>query len=571
MNGKQKTITLLILFAGATLLFFYLSSLYLKSQQAAFEIEVQEHGKLLAEPLWNYDSLTINSFVSIVSLREDYGQVRIFGENELLYDEKSKIEKHRIHQALTFLHLINEKNITSEIKRDENVIGKIEVLWRDRSAINVFIASIFYILVLLLITLYFRIIKINSSLKSNLIELNTAVAEIKEKKDFIEQVYNVVPEGLFVLDGVEVSVANKAFIDMISHWSQRLKIAPQEVQDILIQRLVEEINQADSGEYSVSFERESINLQYALSYLHHEENDQSKVICLEDISEMTALQNRLNQAEKLEAVGRLAAGIAHEINTPAQYVLSNMEFFSESTDDLWVLLNKLYEMSQQDKKPTADELFTFLDQQFDEVDWEFIAEEIPEGIDQSIEGLTRIKSIVDAMKTFAHPSGTTLEPQDINLAVQTTVTVTSNEWKHVAAVEFDLDDNLPHVPCLLDQLNQVMLNMIINAVHAIEDRTALGEDGYKGTITIKTSASETSAHIAIGDNGNGMSEEVKNRVFEPFYTTKEVGKGSGQGLSIAYDIIEKQHHGNIQVNSETGVGTTFTITLPLQTSRHETT
>jgi signal transduction histidine kinase len=190
---------------------------------------------------------------------------------------------------------------------------------------------------------------------------------------------------------------------------------------------------------------------------------------------------------------------------------------------------------------------------------------MPAALDQSRHGIDQIKRIVLAMKDFSHP-GDTKEHANINRGIESTVTVARNEWKYVADVELDLDEHLPAVPCIPSTINQAVLNIVVNAAHAIAD---VVEEGQKGKITIRTRATETDAVIEIEDTGGGIPDHIRERIFDPFFTTKEVGKGTGQGLAIAYSVIRERHAGSISVDSAPGRGTCFTITVPLVESTEE--
>mgnify|MGYP001454626373 CR=1 FL=1 len=190
-------------------------------------------------------------------------------------------------------------------------------------------------------------------------------------------------------------------------------------------------------------------------------------------------------------------------------------------------------------------------------------EEIPQALSQMEEGVKRISTIISAIKSFSHPSKGARGPADLNRGIEDTVTISRNEWKYAADLVTMLSPNLPAVPCFLDQINQVILNMIINATHAIEDSIKAGRY-KKGKIIISTGIREQQALITIRDDGAGIPSECVPRIFDPFFTTKPLGKGTGQGLSIAHDIIVQRHGGRIEVDSESGVGTTFRLFLPLK-------
>jgi signal transduction histidine kinase len=193
---------------------------------------------------------------------------------------------------------------------------------------------------------------------------------------------------------------------------------------------------------------------------------------------------------------------------------------------------------------------------------DYLTKHVPRAIDQSLDGLARIASIVQAMKEFSHPSGTERQPVNIHEAIETTATVARNEWKYVATLQFDFEEGLPAVPLLRNEFNQVVLNLIVNAAHAIQE---IHPDGTreKGKICIRTRRVEDDVEIRVSDTGGGIPEKIRARVFDPFFTTKPVGKGTGQGLAIAYSVIVDKHRGSIQFESREGVGTTFIIRLPL--------
>jgi PAS domain S-box-containing protein len=283
-----------------------------------------------------------------------------------------------------------------------------------------------------------------------------------------------------------------------------------------------------------------------------------------DVTERKCLEDQLRQAHKLEAVGQLAAGIAHEINTPTQYIGDNTTFLKESWEPILKLLNFCRTMQQEasEKGSVPVESFAEFDRLSEQCDLGYLAAEIPHAIDQSLEGLQRVAKIVRAMKEFSHPGSEEKQPVDINLAIEATATVARSEWKHVADVVMELAPDLPLVPGLAGELKQVILNLIINAAHAIADVVGDGSSG-KGKITITTRREEDCVEVTVGDTGTGIPIEIRSRVFEPFFTSKPVGKGTGQGLALAHTIVVKGHEGRIWFETEVGRGTKFLIRLPL--------
>lgn len=268
-------------------------------------------------------------------------------------------------------------------------------------------------------------------------------------------------------------------------------------------------------------------------------------------------------AQKMEAIGQLAAGIAHEINTPTQYIGDNTTFLQGAFKDFLSLLEDYKKLSNlaQNNSLFTDALRGIEDKS-KKIDLDYLVSEIPTAIKQSLEGIERVSGITKAMKEFSHPGSQEAAPANLNQNIQSTVTVCRNEWKYVADVKLELEPNLPEVPCCVGEINQVVLNMIINATHAISDKFEKGKKG-KGLINIKTSRDSEWVTIKISDNGAGISEKNKQRIFEPFFTTKGVGKGTGQGLMLSFAIIKEKHKGTLSFDSKEGEGTTFLIGLPI--------
>ena len=280
-----------------------------------------------------------------------------------------------------------------------------------------------------------------------------------------------------------------------------------------------------------------------------------------DISERRGIQAQLQHAQKMESVGELAAGIAHEINTPAQFVSDNLIFLRDSSRSIKELL-ELYRSAILDNAATLPQRLADAVRQAERTcDLDFIMAEVPSAIDQALDGAARIAKIVRAMKEFSHPGSEEKQPADVNQAILTTLTVSRNEWKYVAEVETILQPDLQLVPCLIGELNQVLLNLLVNSAHAIAEVLETGSS-RKGKITIRTTQDARFTTISVQDTGAGIEQEIRSRVFDPFFTTKGVGRGTGQGLSLAYNAIVKKHGGKIWFDSEAGKGTTFFVQLP---------
>ncbi len=284
------------------------------------------------------------------------------------------------------------------------------------------------------------------------------------------------------------------------------------------------------------------------------------LIIAQDITEFKIMQGQLAQAQKLEAIGQLATGIAHEINTPAQYVSDNLYFLQENFPQL----KSLYSEIISTLKTIPNLKLKALLSKIEEEDVEFYLQEFPLAIEQALDGIKRITEIVQSMKQFAHPGTREKVYTDLNKAIENAKVVTRNSWKYVADLELNLDPNLPLVKCYPSEINQVLLNMIVNAADAIKEKIGeKGKKGEKGKIIITTRSFGNKVKIYIEDTGTGIPEELREKIFEPFFTTKAVGKGTGQGLSLAHSIIVNKHKGFIAVESEVGKGTTFIIELPV--------
>ena len=287
-------------------------------------------------------------------------------------------------------------------------------------------------------------------------------------------------------------------------------------------------------------------------------------IFMTDITEQKRLEVKVQHTNKLEAVGQLAAGIAHEINTPIQFVGDSVGFARESADQLLQLI-ELYDKTL-DNLPdgvVSEDSWESIDDLREDADIEFLQQQLPLSFNRAGEGLARIAKIVRAMKEFSRRDEVLeMKNASIEEGLQSTLVVAQNEYRYVADVEEYYDD-LPPVRCNLGDLNQVFLNLIVNASHAIADKIGLRPQ-EKGIIRVKTYRENDVAVVEIGDTGNGIPAHLHERIFEPFFTTKEVGRGSGQGLAISHSIIVDKHKGQLNFETQEGVGTTFYIRLPIQ-------
>lgn len=262
-----------------------------------------------------------------------------------------------------------------------------------------------------------------------------------------------------------------------------------------------------------------------------------------EIKARRELEMQLVQAQKMEALGQMASGIAHEVNTPSQFIGDNLHFLREMFDEMF--------------------------DDATEVDEEYVRENVPNAIDQSLTGVRRIGEIVESMRRFAHhgeDGDRQKTPADLNQAVEDSLAISKSRWKMHALVETKLDSDLPSVPCFPGEINQVILNLIVNAADAIAENR-VGED--LGRIIIRTSLPEQNlVRIEVCDDGGGVPEAVRERIFEPFFTTKGIGKGTGQGLALAHTVVVREHGGALYFETEAGVGTTFFVDLPYGSDNH---
>ncbi len=286
------------------------------------------------------------------------------------------------------------------------------------------------------------------------------------------------------------------------------------------------------------------------------------VVNFTDISEKRQMEIELRLAQKLEAVGSLAAGIAHEINTPIQFIGDNTRFVQDSFRDSLRMITKYEEIHQQARNGAVHgQHLDDLDELCKKIEWTFLKAEIPKALEQMLDGVNRVATIVRAMKEFSHVDRSADKvAADLNKAIESTLIVSRNETKYVADVETDLGA-LPPVSCHLGDLNQVFLNLFVNAAHAIGD--VMNVTGQKGRITVRTRQDGDCVVVTVQDTGTGVPLGVRGKIFDPFFTTKEVGKGSGQGLALARAIVVEKHGGTLTFETEMGQGTTFCVRLPM--------
>lgn len=301
---------------------------------------------------------------------------------------------------------------------------------------------------------------------------------------------------------------------------------------------------------------EEVPLLLNFSVFNNEENNIEGVSCfLTDLTDRKKIERQLAQSQNLESVGQLAAGIAHEINTPIQYVRDNMQFLDEEFSNILKFIEMVTMKVNETKclDVIKDEFLL----EYENCDLKYLLSEIPIAVRQTLEGAETVAKIVRSMKEFSHPGTDELVGVDINKAIESTITVSASEWKYVAELDCKLAKDIPFALCLPGDLNQSLLNLIINASHAIEDAQKVSSD-HKGKIEIVTKEEADSIIISISDNGTGIPPEIQEKIFNPFFTTKEVGRGSGLGLSFVYNSIVESQNGSIKFETSEK-GTTFFI------------
>ena len=282
---------------------------------------------------------------------------------------------------------------------------------------------------------------------------------------------------------------------------------------------------------------------------------------VDDASAQGRLSTDMRHSQKLQALGLLAAGIAHEISTPVQFVGDSMSFLRGAFDDLQTFAKAVRSLAAETDAPDDAGLRLRLKDMLAESDVDYLIARMPGAVDRVIDGLARVSSIVRAMKDFSHLDQREKVPCDLNETVEKSLVITRSEYKHVAEVRQELGV-LPRVRCHVGDIHQVLVNLLINACHAVEAKAP--ERGQRGVIRVRTYLEDGAAVVSIADNGGGIPDDIVPRVFEPFFTTKEPGRGTGQGLAISRSIVVDRHGGTLYFETVPGQGTTFFVRLPLQ-------
>jgi len=375
---------------------------------------------------------------------------------------------------------------------------------------------------------------------------------------------DAIPDQMFRLSGGGVLLSAKGTRDG----------GPGPAPSTLLGRTLEDVfpepmaGQLAHGLHAALESRERQELEYRLPEEGRERHYEAQVIptvedqalaIVRDVTERKLLELELRQAQKLEAIGRLSSGIAHEINTPIQFIGDNVRFLAEAFGDLW-RLREVYRRFVETVAVADPDAVDDVTRAEAAVDLAFLGEEVPSAVRQTLDGIDRVSTIVQAMKAFGHPQSEGQEPADLNRALRDTITVAGAEFRLVADVRTSLGP-LPPVVCHVGDLNQVFLNLLVNAAHAVADVVA--ERGGRGRIDVASRHEGEDAVIEIADTGGGVPAAIRHRLFDPFFTTKQVGRGTGQGLAMAHAVVVDKHGGSIDFLTREGVGTTFVVRVPV--------
>lgn len=447
-----------------------------------------------------------------------------------------------------------DKNLIKMKNTPKSAYYKSLEYWLEKRHQNILITYFYYILAILAAIVILLWI-FNQLLKKS---VKAKTAELQESERHVEAMLELNPDLIFILDrnGVYLDCHTSSTLLLHAPWHELAgknirNVLPADIATGLLLKFEQTI-----------ITRELLVYKYALTIRTKKHFFEARILAFEkdkimviarDETEKSILEEKLRLSQKMEAIGVLAAGIAHEISSPIQYIMNNTKFLQDYTQELLKQLNsiKYYTFSNHCSECSK------LKQQIQTLDIEFLCSEIPKSLDGTLVGIDKIHTIVAALKDFYYPRNHAVSNTDINKALDYVITITSGNWMNQAFIEKSFDQDLPLIPCFADKMNQVFINLIVNAVDSINEKKI-----KNGLIKITTSQSKESVLISFSDNGLGISDEIKDKIFEPFFTTKEVGKGTGQGLFIVYDIIYNLHKGTIEVNSEVGKGTEIIIKLP---------
>ncbi|MCW8888040.1 MAG: PAS domain S-box protein, partial [Gammaproteobacteria bacterium] len=432
-------------------------------------------------------------------------------------------------------------------------------------------------------------LRLTSSVKQ-LNESNSQLIEaqdnLKKSTEWLQSILNIAPEAIIVFDSNQhITVFNRGaeaifgykveevigkpleillperFRDNHQHHVKSFESASNETLEMRSRSELQGLRK-DGTEFpavaSVSKSGQGVALTFTVIIRDLTKQKEIDDILQKEQAEQAALiiklrdaQEQLLQSEKLASIGQLAAGVAHEINNPVGYINSNLGSLQNYLNDLLEIID-VYQSNESVFKE-HEEIYRKINDIKEEKDLEYLKGDIQDLVSESMEGVVRVKQIVQDLKDFSHAEVAEWHYGDIHKGINSTLNVAHNELKYKCDVVKEFGE-IPEIECIISQLNQVFMNLLVNAAHAIEER---------GTVTVRTGVEGDGVWVEIEDTGKGMDEETKRRIFEPFFTTKPVGSGTGLGLSLSYGIIQK-HNGTIKVDSEVGRGTKFHLWLPIK-------
>jgi signal transduction histidine kinase/CheY-like chemotaxis protein len=402
---------------------------------------------------------------------------------------------------------------------------------------------------------------------------------LAQERERFEQVYR---QNVRLIDEMSSAAIGIDKYDLVTHWNHQAELyfgisKSDAIQKrlfelniicdwpIIIAKLYDSLNKSVNTEkFDVSYQRDSEEGHRILSvaitpFVEPNGAFSGYLLLMDDITEKRHLENRHQQSMYLESIGQLSAGIAHEINTPMQYISDNLSFLKESFEDTAEALKEI-KLSLMNNTLDIEKLNSI----FKKSDFEYLSKELPLAFTQTTEGVNRVCTIVKAMKEFSHPNSEDKIATNINNCIESTITISKHTWKYHAEMEVDLDPNIKDVMCHPGPFNEVILNIIVNAADAIKEKVENDDSINMGKIKIQTQGKEDFAEIRISDTGGGIPKSIQEKIFDPFFTTKAVGKGTGQGLALSYSIIKVRHNGELLFETVPGESTTFILQLPYQ-------
>ena len=399
-------------------------------------------------------------------------------------------------------------------------------------------------------------------------EIYVANEKARRFTEFLSEIYRTLPSALFVFDteGV-IEVANAAAASLLGYSEAALIGMPlTRVFDPSDPISTSEIKARTQGGGIWRAEKTCITkagkhaaVLFSATLLDQDGTPKFVGVAL-DIQEQKVLEIGLRQAQKLESVGRLASGVAHEINTPVQFISDSIHFVRDAVKDGIGAVTALQKVRALvlEGAPAIEAAERAAEAE-DDADFSYLIENIPKALERALDGLDRVATIVRSMKDFAHPDQKDMIAVDLNRGIESTLVIARNEYKYVADLDVELGP-IPHVLCHAGDINQAILNIVVNAAHAIEEKEA--GTGRRGRIGVRTRVEGAHVCVAISDTGPGIPDALRDRIFDPFFTTKAVGKGTGQGLSIARAVLER-HGGELAFETLAGEGTTFFLRIPI--------